>query len=86
MDTSTGAVDTPSDARQPRRAVFSCHWGQPTLFLSFPDWLSAWDTPWFCSHPAHTGPLETGETCTTCPHWTPRQGTSPDRGRAAAGS
>ena len=68
-----GAADTHSKAVRPRRTPQSCHWGESTLFLVYPEWLSAWDSPWSCTHPAHKGPLETVESCTTCPDWTPRE-------------
>jgi hypothetical protein len=72
MDAATGPEDLlHHDAQKPRRTPQSCRWGQSTLYLTYPDWLLAWDMPWTCSHPAHKGPLETVETCTTCPHWTP---------------
>ncbi len=69
MDDATRAADTLGDARRPKRTPQSCRWGQTTLFLAFPEWLSAWDSPWSCRHPAHKGPLETVDTCTTCPDW-----------------
>lgn len=72
MDTLTGAEDLLNNASRPRRTPQSCRWGQPTLFLAYPQWLSAWDLPWSCSHPAHAGPLEATDTCATCPDWTPR--------------
>jgi hypothetical protein len=72
MDTLTGAVGTLSNASRPNPLPQGCHWGQPTLFLTYPVWLSAWDSPWSCGHPAHAGPLEATDTCRTCPDWTPR--------------
>ena len=73
METTAGASNTLSNAVGPRRTPQSCACGQTTLFLAYPEWLSAWDSPWSCSHPAHTGPLETVESCTTCPEWTQRE-------------
>ena len=73
MDVMTGAADTLSNAVRPRRTPQSCHWGRTTLFLAYPEWLSAWDSPWSCSHPSHEGPLETTESCASCPDWTRRE-------------
>lgn len=70
MDAVTGPADTLRSAPTPGRTPQSCRWGAPTLYLAFPDWLSAWDSPWSCRHPSHQGPLETVDTCTTCPDWT----------------
>ena len=71
MDAMTGAAADPSNASEPRlrRTPQSCHWGETTLFLAYPVWLSAWDSPWSCTHRAHTGPLDFPETCTACPDW-----------------
>ena len=68
----TGAADNLRNPSPPGRAPQSCHWGEPTLFLAHPFWLSAWDAPWSCSCPAHTGPLELTDTCTRCPDWKAR--------------
>ena len=57
----------------PRHATHACRWGDSTLNMAFPEWLSAWDTPWTCRHPGHPGPLETVDTCATCPDWRPRE-------------
>jgi hypothetical protein len=73
MDPSVGATSSFEHASDTRRTAHACRWSYSTLYLSFPDWLDAWDTPWSCRHPAHTGPLETVETCATCPHWTPKE-------------
>jgi hypothetical protein len=51
----------------------TCRWGDATLYQRFPEWVSAWDSPWTCRHPAHSGPLETLEICTTCADWKPRE-------------
>jgi hypothetical protein len=80
MDELTGAAAPLGNAVGTRRTPQSCRWGRTTLFLAFPEWLNAWDSPWSCSHPAHTGPLETVETCTTCPDWTPLEGSADRRG------
>jgi hypothetical protein len=69
MDRSIGAA--PNPARESKRTPQACRWGEATLYQSFPEWLSAWDDPWTCRHPAHPGPLETVETCSTCPDWRP---------------
>ena len=74
MDTLAGAVHAVNHVNLPTRTPQSCCWGQVTLFLPFPDWLSAWDTPWSCAHAAHPGPLEATDICITCPHWTLRAG------------
>jgi hypothetical protein len=71
MDWSTGAPLR--NASAPRLTPQACRWGESTLNTTFPEWLSAWDAPWSCRHPAHTGPLETIETCATCPDWRPRE-------------
>ena len=71
MDWSTGAAGR--NAPQPGRTPQSCHWGDPTLNTAFPVWLSAWDAPWSCTHPSHTGPLDTTETCGRCRDWRERQ-------------
>jgi hypothetical protein len=67
MDRSTGA------ASHPVRTPQSCRWGDSTLYTAYPEWLSAWDAPWSCRFPTHTGPLETADTCSTCPDWRPRE-------------
>ena len=74
MDTLTGASGTLRNPSPPGPSPQACHWGETTLFLAYPVWLSAWDFPWSCSHPAHTGPLEATDTCTRCLDWTPRAG------------
>ena len=72
MDALTGAAETLNSASRTKRTPQSCRWGQVTLFLAHPEWLCAWDSPWSCSHPAHAGPLEATDTCTTCPDWVRR--------------
>jgi hypothetical protein len=76
MDPSTRAAANLSNVSEPRRAPQTCRWGDSTLYMAFPEWLSAWDAPWTCRHPAHTGPLETVDTCITCPDW--RSGERPN--------
>jgi hypothetical protein len=71
MDDLTGAAAAFRKLSPPKHTPQSCHWGQPTLFLAFPEWLGAWDVPWTCCHPARSGPLETIAVCTTCPLWNP---------------
>lgn len=71
MDWSTGAPLHEASASS-RHAPQACRWGDSTLYTTFPEWLSAWDAPWTCRHPAHAGPLETVETCAACPDWRPR--------------
>jgi hypothetical protein len=58
-----------------------CRWGDSTLYQPFPEWLSAWDAPWTCRHPAHCGPLETVDICTACPDW--KSAERPQDGRRA---
>ena len=70
MDRSITATNVASG---PRHTPQACRWGAPTLTLRFPEWVSAWDAPWTCRHPAHSGPLETAETCATCPEWNSRR-------------
>jgi hypothetical protein len=72
MEVLAGAAHTVKGVRLPAKTPQSCGSGQVTLFLSYPDWLSAWDSPWSCGHAAHRGPLEATDTCLTCPDWTPR--------------
>jgi hypothetical protein len=69
MVPSTGAAANLGNPSIPRRAPQTCRWGDSTLYMAFPEWLSAWDSPWTCCHPAHKGPLETVDTCLTCPDW-----------------
>jgi len=76
MDEMTGAAETCSHAIRPKRLPQCCRWGQSTLFLPYPEWLSAWDSPWSCRHPAHKGPLETVDICTTCPDCIPIEGSA----------
>ena len=81
MGSVTGPADSYSNASKPRPTPQSCRWGASTLYLAFPEWLSAWDSPWSCRCPEHQGPLETVETCTTCPDWSLRESPG-DRQRA----
>jgi len=74
MDALTGAAHPVGSASPRRHSPQFCKWGEPTLFLAHPLWLSAWDSPWSCSHPLHTGPLEATDTCMTCPDWAPPAG------------
>jgi len=74
MDRSIGAANR--NAANYVRTPQACRWGDSTLYTAFPEWLSAWDAPWSCRHPAHEGPLETVETCTKCPDWRPRDHSS----------
>jgi hypothetical protein len=78
MDRSTAAANRVSDATPSPNA---CRWGDATLYQQFPEWVNAWDAPWTCRHPAHTGPLETAVICATCQDWKPRQ--RPDDHRRA---
>jgi hypothetical protein len=74
MDRSTATAH--GDAAKYERTPQACRWGDSTLYTPFPEWLSAWDAPWACRHPAHKGPLETTETCAACPDWRPRDHSS----------
>jgi len=82
-ETPMGMVTGPADSLSngSRRVPQSCRWGASTLYLAFPEWLDAWDSPWSCCHPLHKGPLETVDTCTTCREWTSRE-SSGERRRA----
>ena len=81
MDVVAGAAHTVKNVSPGARTPQSCRSGEVTLFLSYPDWLSAWDSPWSCGHAAHRGPLEVTDTCTTCPDWTPRAGSDDQSAR-----
>src|SRR5262249_42302957 len=60
MDPSTGgAAAHLTNVPTLRHSPQACRWGDSTLYMAFPEWLGAWDTPWTCRHPAHAGPLET---------------------------
>jgi hypothetical protein len=48
-----------------------CRWAAPSLSLSPPLWLSAWDFPWACLRDGATRVLETTQDCAQCPHWEP---------------
>jgi hypothetical protein len=77
MDQSTGAAahaNNPTNASRSRRTPQTCRWSESTLYMPFPEWLDAWDSPWSCRHSAHPGPLETVDTCATCPDWKPQVG------------
>jgi hypothetical protein len=71
MDRSIGAAGR--NASQAVRTPQSCRWGDATLYTAFPQWLTAWDAPWTCTHPAHPGPLDSTETCGSCRDWRPRE-------------
>jgi hypothetical protein len=49
----------------------NCRWATPTLLLSAPFWLAAWDAPWACTRNTVPRVLDTFEVCTTCPRWEP---------------
>jgi hypothetical protein len=59
--------------------VASCRWATPTLFLSQPLWLHAWDSPWGCIRGGIVRVLHSSELCTGCSKWEPR-GTLPRAG------
>ena len=69
MDRSIGAAANLTSS--PRQTPHTCFWGDSTLYQPLPEWLNAWDAPWTCRHSAHPGPLDTIDTCTTCPDWRP---------------
>jgi hypothetical protein len=73
MVPSIGAATNLSKVSGPRQTPQTCRCGDSTLYMAFPEWLNAWDSPWTCRHPAHPGPLETIDTCTTCPDWRSRE-------------
>jgi len=79
MDPTIGAAV--SSASRTKRIPQACRWGEVTLYQPFPEWLSAWDDPWTCCHPAHSGPLETSDICATCRDWRPAatKGSPPPR-------
>jgi hypothetical protein len=54
-----------------RRAVQTCRWGTPTLFLPWPSWYDAADYHWSCvrHHAIHV--IAEPAMCEMCPHWTP---------------
>ena len=68
MDRSIAAANRAATRQTPQ----ACRWGASTLNQRFPEWVSAWDSPWTCRHPSHSGPLETADICTTCPDWMSR--------------
>jgi hypothetical protein len=72
MVPSTGVAEHLGNSASPRHRPQGCRFGASTLDMAYPDWLSAWDSPWSCCHIAHPGPLETVEACATCPDWTSR--------------
>jgi hypothetical protein len=51
-----------------KRTPQNCRWAEPTLFLTTPEWLEAWNTPWAC-HRDGTRLLESTEECAACPRW-----------------
>lgn len=60
--------------RSPNAA--NCRWAVPTLFLSAPAWLQAWDDPWSCVRDGEARPLDSTEPCADCPRW--ESGPKPD--------
>ena len=60
-----------------QRGASSCAWAVPTLNLSAPLWLDAWDRPWACLREGEPHPIETTEACATCPRWEPREKDGP---------
>jgi hypothetical protein len=59
-----------------RKHAANCRWGTPTLFLSGPLWLEAWDAPWTCVRDVTPCLIDTTEACATCARWEPRHMTS----------
>ncbi len=47
----------------------TCRWAIPTLFLSEPLWLDAWNYPWSCLRDPTPRILHTTDVCTLCPRW-----------------
>jgi len=62
---------------RPRNAA-NCRWAVPTLFLSAPAWLQAWDAPWTCVRDDEVRPLDSTEQCADCPRW--ESGPKPEPG------
>ncbi len=52
--------------------IDSCRWARPTLFLPYPLWLEAENTPWTCVRPMPPKLLETTDVCRTCPNVEPK--------------
>ena len=57
---------------QEMHGAATCRWARPTLFLSLPLWLDAWDAPWTCTRDGTARPLESTESCATCSGWESR--------------
>ncbi len=53
-------------------AAVTCRWATPTLFMSRPLWLTAWDAPWTCTYRETPNPLDTTDPCATCVNWEPK--------------
>lgn len=53
-------------------AAVTCRWAAPTLFMSRPLWLAAWDSPWTCTYREEPYPIETTEGCARCRNWEPK--------------
>jgi hypothetical protein len=49
----------------------NCRWATPSLSLTAPLWLGAWDSPWACLRDAAPRLLDSTEACTHCPRWEP---------------
>lgn len=61
-----------------KHSPVTCRWAVPTLLLSYPLWLDAWDSPWACVSDAMPRALETTDICLSCCRWQP----TPERERA----
>ena len=62
-----------------RHVVTNCRWATPTLFLTDPLWLEAWDHPWACTRAPRPRPLKTTDECHLCTAWEARQDRAPER-------
>lgn len=62
-------------------AVHTCRWAEPTLYLSRPLWLEAWDYPWSCTASGVPSVLKDVTVCESCPRWAPAFEHTPNRGR-----
>lgn len=51
------------------RAVQTCHWGTPTLFLIWPLWCEAAVHEWSCTRTAAPRMLDDATVCRGCPYW-----------------
>lgn len=55
------------------RAVETCRWGTPTLFLPWPLWCEASQHEWSCTRGVVPTILADPAICRTCPYWLPAE-------------